>query len=166
MKYAAYGSNLHPLRLEQRVGPVRLLGTGAIDDFALRFHKRGNLDGSAKCNIVEHTGSQVFVAVYDVADAAMARLDEAEGVGNGYERVEIGSEEFGRCAFYFAQASHIDDTLKPFTWYRDLVVAGCRWHGFPADYVETIMGIEAVADPDPERHALHESLMRELQSQP
>lgn len=164
VRYAAYGSNLHPLRLGGRVGMARLLGTGAIDDFALRFHKRGNLDGSGKCNIVEQRGSQVYVAIYEIEPDAVAVLDEAEGLGNGYEKMEIRSEDFGRCTLYRAQDSHVDDALLPFTWYKALVLAGCEYHDFPEEYVASVMSVGDVVDSDTERHMHHMKMVERFRS--
>lgn len=162
MKYAAYGSNLHPQRLQRRTGIARLLGTAAVEGLALRFHKRGSRDGSGKCNIVEHAGSRVCLAVFEVPDEGIERLDAAEGVGAGYEQDWLDAGEFGRCLVYRAQDSHVDDALLPFTWYRDLVLAGCRLHGFPRRYVGAIEAVEATIDPDPERHAFHLRLLEAL----
>ena len=37
MLYAAYGSNLHPVRLRERVPSAELLGTGVLEGRELRF---------------------------------------------------------------------------------------------------------------------------------
>lgn len=161
-KYAAYGSNLHPHRLRERTGKARLLGTAPVDGLALRFHKRGSVDGSGKCNIVEARESRVYVAVFELTQAGAEALDIAEGVGSGYEQSWIELDDFGRCLTYRAQPSHIDETLSPFDWYRDLVLAGCRYHGFPGVYIDAIDKIAAPADPDPERRAVHLELLRAM----
>jgi gamma-glutamylcyclotransferase (GGCT)/AIG2-like uncharacterized protein YtfP len=162
VKYAAYGSNLHPVRLQERTGDVQFLGCARVEGLNLRWHKRGNLDGSGKCNIVDCEDGVVHMAVFEVPDAGMEALDIVEGVGAGYERAWVEIEDFGRCLTYRAQQSHIEDGLAPFGWYKDLVLAGCQFHGFPDDYVQTIEAIEAVADAEPDRHALHEELLRNL----
>lgn len=165
VKYAAYGSNLHPFRLRERTGEARLLGTAVAEGLELRFHKRGSVDGSGKCNIVEARDSRVHVAVFEITPAGCEELDIAEAVGSGYERSRIELEGFGRCLTYRAQTSHIDDALAPFDWYKDLVLAGCRYHGFPEDYLQLIDAVEAIADPDPERHATHLQLLEALRRQ-
>ncbi len=159
MKYAAYGSNLHPLRLQRRTGVATLLATAAIDNMAIRFHKRGNTDGSGKCNIIEQADASIHVAVFEIPRDGIEKLDVAEGVGSGYEKAMIAVPGFGECLTYIAQATHIDESLKPFEWYKDLVLAGCRFHQFPRHYIEAIEMQEAVADPDPERHAIHTQLL-------
>jgi len=164
INYAAYGSNLHPLRLAKRLGEVKHLGTGRMDDFALRFHKRGNIDGSGKCNFIEHAGSCVCLAIYRLPEKVIETLDALEGVGNGYEKTEILSEDYGRCLIYRAEASHIDDDLAPFTWYKDLVLEGCRYHQFPDEYIETVANVPAIADPEHDRTRRYAELVEALQA--
>jgi len=159
LKYAAYGSNLHPKRLEQRTGPVEFLGTGRLDGLALRFHKRGNLDGSGKCNVIEQANSYIYMAVFKLPDKSIEQLDEAEGLGSGYERGRIHVPDHGVCMTYYAQPSHIDDSLVPFSWYKELVLAGCRYHDFPAEYLEQIQAVAEVMDPDLKRHAINSKLL-------
>lgn len=161
--YFAYGSNLHPERLRERVPSSRALAVAELDGHLLRFHKRGR-DGSGKCSILPSGRPQdrVFGVVYRMAAAEQANLDRAEGLGAGYRRVELTVRVDGKpwpVFSYRAQDSHIDDALLPFTWYRRLVLAGARHHGLPADYIDAIGTIAARPDPDTERHARHVRLL-------
>lgn len=146
MRYAAYGSNLHPLRLERRGIDARLLGTSRVGGHALRFHKRGQ-DASGKCNIAG-PGDGVYVAVYELSVEHKVVLDRIEGVGKGYDRDLIEIPGHGTCHTYVAQHTHIDDEIEPFDWYRELVIAGSRFHGFPHYYVERLVSTRAVPDYD------------------
>ena len=158
--YAAYGSNLHPLRLRERIPLARLLGSARLADMTLRFHKRGQ-DGSGKCNIIPGAG-EVHAAIYALDLPGKLRLHEIEGVGQGYEEQRLHVPGFGECFTYSATASHIDDALLPFAWYRQLVVAGCRYHGFPRAYVARIGRLPAREDPDRERVARHSRLVERV----
>ncbi len=147
--YAAYGSNLHPQRLRERIHSATLRGTGFLRRYTLQFHKRGQ-DDSAKCGISE-CGHGLHVAVYEVNDADRRVLDGIEGVGKGYEVDEVRVPGFGRCFTYVASRTHIDDLLQPFDWYRELVLLGCLRHAFPAPYCERIAALPVIEDPDPAR---------------
>jgi len=47
-----------------------------------------------------------------------------------------------------------DDHLKPYGWYRDLVIEGAREHELPQDYIAgRIDAVEAIEDPDLARDA-------------
>ena len=149
LRYAAYGSNLHPLRLRERAPSARLEGTGFLPDWSLRFHKR-SVDASAKCSI-QQGSSGVHFAIYDVSKADKENLDRIEGVGSGYDVMHLDIPDFGQCFSYAASDTHIDETLDPYDWYQALVLAGARALGFPRDYVEGIAAVSTRADPDPVR---------------
>lgn len=147
--YAAYGSNLHPERLQRRLVSARLSGTGYLPGLALQFVKRG-ADGSGKCTILPGEPG-VHFAVYTIDAAEKPLLDRIEGVGQGYELITLDLPGFGACFSYQASASHLVDDLPPFCWYREMVLRGCRLHGFPADYVAAIEAIVPLRDPDHDR---------------
>ena len=151
MLYAAYGSNLHPLRLSKRVSSAKLIGTSYLPNWSLRFHKR-SIDESGKCSIVSG-GPGVYVAIFDLSFDDKATLDRIEGVGSGYTATSLQLPDFGDCESYVAQDSHIDDSLAPYDWYKELVLIGARTHGFPDSYIERIRAISTRPDPDPHRRA-------------
>ena len=149
LPYAAYGSNLHPLRLQARTSSARLVGTGYLPDWSLHFHKR-SLDASAKCSI-QQGSSGVYVAVYRMSEADKLVLDEIEGVGKGYVDAEVVVPGIGVCSTYLAADTHVDEDLRPYDWYRELVLLGCRHLALPRDYVRRIAATAALPDPDPDR---------------
>lgn len=178
--YFAYGSNLCLPRLRYRVPGVREVGPGCLDGYALRWHKRGS-DGSGKCSI-EKCGAdetemtdRVHGALFEVPAEERPALDRIEGLGVGYreatvevlptgprgalpatgERGRSAHEERGRVRAwtYVATDTHIDEGLRPFRWYRELVLAGATALGFPASYLERIRAVSALADPDDRRAA-------------
>ena len=151
MRYAAYGSNLHPLRLSKRISSAKLLGTSFLPDWSLRFHKR-SLDASGKCNIVSG-GCGIHIAIYDISIADKITLDKIEGLGSGYVEISLAVPSVGECKSYVAEGSFIDNSLAPYDWYKELVLVGARVHGFPVEYVDEIDAVMARQDPDPRRSA-------------
>lgn len=147
--YAAYGSNLHPQRLRERIRSATLRGTAFLRKYTLQFHKRGQ-DESAKCGITD-CGAGLHVAVYEVDGTDRKVLDGIEGVGKGYEVDEINVPGFGKCFTYVASHTHIDELLQPFDWYREMVLLGCLRHAFPAPYCAQIAALPVIEDPDPVR---------------
>ena len=147
--YAAYGSNLHPQRLSERIKSATLRGTGFLGRFSLQFHKRGQ-DDSAKCGFSD-CGEGLHVAVYEVDAADRKVLDGIEGVGKGYDVGEFSVPGFGRGFTYVASRTHIDEQLRPFDWYREMVLLGCLLHAFPRAYCERVAALPVIEDPDPLR---------------
>lgn len=159
--YAAYGSNLHPVRLTARVPSAQLIGSSFLPGWSLRFHKVSNVDGSAKCSI-EQGGAGTWHAIYRVAAEEKRLLDECEGLGNGYDDLALDVPEFGRCFTYIASPSHIRPGLEPFDWYKAMVLRGCEANRFPADYVTNIQAVDAVSDPDPARSQMQWEIVAQL----
>ncbi|TVR98170.1 MAG: gamma-glutamylcyclotransferase [Wenzhouxiangellaceae bacterium] len=161
--YLAYGSNLHPARLEARLGPVTCLGKVALPGWRLCFDKRGS-DGSAKANLraAPGTGQVAWGAVFRLNRAQYAELDRFEGAGRGYETFWLDLMLAGReqAALTYLSPSHwLTDNTQPYDWYRDLVLAGARYHEFPKDYCAAIARIPAVEDSDTKRAARQNSLL-------
>ncbi|MBT8092178.1 MAG: gamma-glutamylcyclotransferase [Gammaproteobacteria bacterium] len=153
MRYAAYGSNLHPLRLSERIASAEFIATSFLPDRSLRFHKRSK-DGSGKCNIITG-GEGVHVAIFDISKEDKKTLDKIEGVGAGYLQLNLDVPGLGPCATYVAAAAHIDDTLLPYDWYRELVLLGARVQRFPEDYIDALAAIPCREDPDASRRDMN-----------
>ena len=151
MLYAAYGSNLHPTRLAQRIHSARQIGTGFVPGWYLNCHKRSK-DGSAKFNIVAG-GHGVYVAVFEISVGDKIKLDDIEGVGRGYHTVNLPVPQIGNCTTYVAEDSYVDESLRPYEWYKKLTTLGARAQYFPDAYLQLIDGIPAYEDPDKARHA-------------
>ena len=150
--YFSYGSNLHPLRLKERVPSAKLVRTGELKRYCLTFNKKSH-DDSSKCNILE-TDSEldlVHGAIYKLRPEHKSDLDRYEGKGYGYIDSQILLHCEGQhydCFTYLAQQSHIVDDLKPYHWYKELVVLGARYLQFPEKYISSIESVESIEDPE------------------
>jgi len=164
--YLAYGSNLHPVRLTERVLSAELLGVVELRHYRLAFQKKG-WDGSSKCTLVR-TGEKsdgVYGAIYQMDSDHKPALDVFEGNGNGYHDSQLSVDLHGQtyhCFTYLAQASHIADDLKPYHWYKDLVVLGAKHLQLPDAYVRSIESIESVEDLDQTRRIQHQRLIERI----
>ena len=166
--YFAYGSNLHPRRLGERVPSAVPIGVACLTAHTLRFHKRGR-DGSGKCDAwwTGAASDRVIGVVFRLAPVDVDRLDRIEGVGVGYDvsEVRVGLTDGDTTAFtYRATADAVDATLAPWEWYKALVLLGARHHRLPADYVERIEDVVARPDPDAARAAEHAALLARMEA--
>jgi gamma-glutamylcyclotransferase len=164
--YFAYGSNLHPLRLIKRVPSARLLGITDLKRHRLTFHKK-SIDGSSKCNILKtHNESDiVHGAIYRLDPKHKDALDRFENKGNGYTDSAITLHHQGQqftCFTYRAQASHIDDDLMPYHWYKNLVVLGAKYLQLPEPYISSLESIQSMDDLDSRRRGESEKLIQEI----
>lgn len=160
LHYLAYGSNLYPRRLQYRVPSAQVIGTVGLMGWQLKFHKCG-LDASAKCNIVQtgKTADVVYGAVYEMLASEKNELDKVEGLNSGYSLAQIEITELGTAFFYQAENEYIDDELLPFDWYKELVVAGGRFHAFPETYLAQINCVNTMLDYDKARHQHHMAIL-------
>jgi cation transport regulator ChaC len=163
MKYFAYGSNMYTPRMKKRVPSADNDTVAVLPKHVLRWHKVDD-DGSGKCNVF-FTGNiddVVYGVVFKIPDADIGLLDHAEGVGTGYERKTVILEtNVGaiQADVYKAAPCAIDENIRPYGWYRDLVLAGAREHGFSVEYVEEIENVEVKDDPDSERAARNHEIL-------
>jgi gamma-glutamylcyclotransferase len=164
--YLAYGSNLHPLRLAARVPSARVVGVVEMPGYLLAFHKR-SIDGSGKCLIYSGQGEhhKMYGVLYEFDCREKASLDALEGSGKGYceqlVQFPLNGETYTPY-IYVALSTHIDPTLIPYHWYKNLVLAGARYHHFPAQYVAAIQATPSKADPDVRRTQANEDLLRQM----
>ncbi|UUP20060.1 gamma-glutamylcyclotransferase family protein [Nitratireductor thuwali] len=150
--YFAYGSNMSTARLRERMPSCKPLGIATLPGLSLRFHKR-SVDKSGKCNAYPSgDDGSVIGVLFSFDPAERAKLDKAEGVGSGYVHAMVTViNEKGRrrkVLTYLASSDYVDDSLKPYGWYKDFVLAGAREHGLPPEYVaKCIESVEAIEDP-------------------
>ncbi len=154
MLYFSYGSNMSLPRLRARAPSAQSVAIASLPGHVLRFHKVGN-DGTGKCDAL-FTGDQsdyVLGVVFDIAVIDKSRLDQTEGLGYGYaeKQIEVLTDEGRKPVTRMYVAIRIDASLKPYLWYRMHVLAGCREHNFPDEYVRAIEAVKTIPDIDTAR---------------
>lgn len=164
--YLAYGSNLHPLRLSKRVPSASPIGIVELIDIRIVFHKR-SIDGSGKCMMLkDETNSPIaFGALFSINPNEQVLLDQAEGCGKGYSKqlvkCPVGETEYSAFT-YIAESRAIDTSLKPYHWYKQLVLTGAKYHQFPEDYISDLERIDSIQDPNSKRRTTNEDMLNEL----
>jgi hypothetical protein len=162
--YLAYGSNLPYARMLERTSKdLKLKGKFAWTGRRLAFAKRGR-DGSGKCTAIEATNDRVvWGAIYQLTPSDKRNLAAVE-VGYHEQPLMLPIDGVQRLGFtYLADQEQVDESLRPYHWYKRLVLAGAREHGFPADYIAAIEGSIALDDPNAERCAKEETLLVPLE---
>ena len=152
------------MRLVERVPSAELIGIAKHPNHALTFHKKSN-DGSSKCNMFNSESSLVYGAIYKLSPEHKNELDKFEGKWYGYIDNQIilrHNEIEYSCFTYIAQQSHIVDNLKPYHWYKKLVILGAQYLSFPDEYISSIEAIESMEDPDLTRRKEKEALIERI----
>ena len=162
MFYFAYGSNMCTGRLRRRVPSATAVGVARLPEHAFRFHKRSD-DGSGKGDAFStgNPANAVQGVIFDIDPREKGALDDAEALGRGYEEktaaVFDGSDTPHQVTLYYA--TDIDNSLRPYTWYKRFVVEGARQHGLPADYVAQIDAMPAIEDKNRKRDAENRAIL-------
>lgn len=164
--YLAYGSNLHPQRLLERVPSSKLVGSLLLDGYRLAFHKVGG-DGSGKCNIIPSIVQDAFVyaALFTLSGDEKPFLDAYEGAGYYVDQLQLEWQgEQIRPFVYLAEEEYIDDSVPPFHWYKEIVSLGARHLDVPSHYISMIDSHHSVEDADTSRNDAHQQLIQRLKA--
>ena len=163
MLYFAYGSNMCTGRLRGRVPSAAYVRIAKLTCHSFRFHKRSR-DKSAKSDAFE-IGDRTHIVwgvIFDIDEREKPELDDAEGLGAGYkEKAATVLDERGqehRIFLYVAEAGSIDNTLRPYSWYKRFVIDGARLHGLPDEYVRVIAAMPDMDDTDQTRDRRNRSI--------
>lgn len=161
MLYFGYGSNMWQQRIYARIGMCRVVSSAWVEGYALRFHKRGR-DSSGKCDAyrTDLASDRLYGVVFEVELAQKERLDGIEGSDYVATSVVLRSETDEMSGYvYIARPTAIDAFLRPFDWYKSIVVAGARQNALPESYIRSIENVESVVDADAARSAQNISIL-------
>lgn len=161
--YFAYGSNMlsRRLRASKRAPSAVTIDIGFVQGRRLTFDKVSQ-DGSGKCDIefTKNPNDRAYGVLFKISSTEKPNLDEVEGLGKGYEEQKICViTKNGESVAVTYVATTKEPALRPYHWYKALVVAGAKEHGLPNDYVEWLRTFESQADPNTKRRAENEALL-------
>ena len=157
MKYFAYGSNMSIARLRERTPSAAPLGSYALKEHDLRFHKSSE-DGSGKCDAF-YTGDRsdvIYGVLFEIFADEKPALDRAEGLGHGYDQknVTVLAVDGSSHESLTYIATKIDGGIRPYSWYVNNVLVGARETLLPENYIKTrISSVESIQDTNRERDA-------------
>jgi len=118
LHYFAYGSNLHPIRLQERVPSAEVIGVVKAEARKITFSKKSK-DSSGKCSFYESSNPKdvVYGVLYEFDSSDKENLDRAEGKGHGYNEKLVSFELNGEAYTpftYVADHEHLDSSLAPY----------------------------------------------------
>jgi len=114
--------------------------------------------GKGNMRATHNPDDRLYGVVFRIKKAEKVVLDKAEGLGYGYREDKIKVVTPGGTIDALAYVGiKLDPVLKPFHWYKDLVVAGAVDNRLPPDYIEKLRTVESVPDPEPDRESKREA---------
>ncbi len=137
--YAAYGSNLDPVRMAARCPHSPQRGTGWLAGWRLTFGAEDRGWEGALATVVEAPGAHVFVAMYDITDVDAAALDEWEGGDLELDRkLRVRVETLDGAARPWLYVLDAFEGGLPSARYLGLMADAAEAAGAPDDYVRDL----------------------------
>lgn len=150
--YFAYGSNMLNERLAARCPSASLAGIAFAPDHALKFAKIGK-DRSGKATLFPQQGAHQFGVLFKINRNDLGALDMAESAG--YRRDDsflvFRTKDHAKIPVMTYLGTDLEDGLKPFDWYLDLVIAGAKQHNLPEEQISSLQSTRYIVDTDTNR---------------
>ena len=134
--YAAYASNLDPLRMFERCPHSPARGTGWLVGWRLTFAGEELGWDGALATIAEDPGSQVFVALYDVSAEDERELKGWESDAYRKLHVRVQSLEGEQLAWIYVLDAY--EGGLPSASYLGVISEAAAAAGAPDDYVDDL----------------------------
>lgn len=153
MRYFAYGSNMFLPKLHAVTPSAVFYATGFLSGHVLRFNKRST-DGSGKANIIPtgNNDDRVWGVIFVIDDEEGDDLTASEV---GYAPVEVQVHTANgplSVRTYTSLRQNVDNSLNPYTWYKEYVLRGARFYKIDEEYVRvSILPIDATNDQNADR---------------
>lgn len=137
--YAAYGTNLDPVRMGQRCPHSPLRGTGWLTGWRLTFGGAEHGWDGPLATIVEDPLEQVFVAIYDVTTEDEAVLDRWEVADTGlYRKTKVRVLTLTGELVTWAYVLDAYEGGLPSASYLGVLADAAEAADAPADYVNAL----------------------------
>lgn len=125
--YFAYGSNMLPERLLERIGKYHTAFPVYLSDYRFVYNKK-SCDGTTKANIEGIKYEVVHGVCFEIDSDDIAILQKYE-VGYNRANVSVSYSKDKLTSVVTFISSSIDETLKPSSEYKGLVLKGAsHWH--------------------------------------
>jgi gamma-glutamylcyclotransferase (GGCT)/AIG2-like uncharacterized protein YtfP len=137
--YAAYGTNLDPMRMSERCPHSPLQTTGWLVGWRLTFGGEEHGWDGALATIVQDPFEQVFVAVYDVTDEDVRDLDKWDMADTGlYRKTKVRVSTLTGDLVVWAYVLDAFEGGLPSASYLGVLADAAEAADAPADYVAAL----------------------------
>jgi gamma-glutamylcyclotransferase (GGCT)/AIG2-like uncharacterized protein YtfP len=141
VRYFAYGSNM----LAAQIGDgARFLRPARLEGYRLALTRRSIRWKAGVLDIVAAEGEEVWGALFELDEHALAAIDLKEAAGTSYRRIEVDVE--GEPAMAYEVIVKEPEEIPSTPAYAEVVLAGARECGLPEWWIgelERILGSRA-----------------------
>ncbi len=137
--YAAYGTNLDPVRMSERCPHSPLRETGWLIGWRLTFGGEDHGWDGALATIVQDPFEQVFVALYDVTDEDVTELDGWDSADTGlFRKTKVRVSTFSGETVAWVYVLDAFEGGLPSATYLGTLADAAEAADAPADYVAAL----------------------------
>ena len=146
--FFAYGANMDPALMEERVPGARLVGPARLDGFRLEFSVYSTKWNGGAANLELDPASHVWGVVWELPDGGMKGLDSYQGhpIFFRREQVSVIGPEGPFVAFTY-RVAHQNAYIRPTDAYLARLRSAIRIHGLPPEALDMLD--EAARPPRP-----------------
>jgi gamma-glutamylcyclotransferase (GGCT)/AIG2-like uncharacterized protein YtfP len=137
--YFAYGSNMDPEHMQDRVPEAQAVGPARLDGFRLEFNVYSTEWEGGAANLELDENAHVWGVLWNVSDDALQGLDAFQGHPSFFRREDVvvhGSE--GPVIAWTYRVAHQKGYIRPTDAYVHRLRAGVRVHGLPPEALDMI----------------------------
>ena len=138
--YFAYGSNMAPAEMDAWSADHRFLAAARLEGYRLELRRRSIRWRAGALDLVPAAGEWVWGVLYELPEGALTQLDDKEGAGFAYRRIEVEPVLDGeRCPAVAYEVIDKEPGEVPCApEYAQLVLAAARERGLPAEWVREL----------------------------
>lgn len=165
MLFFAYDDRMFEPILRLALPQYQVLQLGYVEGYKLYFHRYSESLSGGKANMirVDDSEQKVYGLLIEVPPRQKYLLDEASSLGYGVQEtsVKVMTEQGAQFALtYVCHKDNVMEDLVPFSWYKDLLVAGAKNHQLPLEYIHHLENYASQVDQNSEREAYYRSLLK------
>jgi len=151
-------------RLKETIAPSAVaIDIGFVQGRRFSFDKVSRDGDSGKCDIAatRNEKDRAYGVLYRINAKEKSDLGKAEALGVGYSEanIQIVTASGTQSAVTYVASYKEEAVLRPYQWYKAMVIAGAKEHGLPNEYIEWLHTFEAQVDANADRRSERESLL-------
>ena len=131
--YFAYGSNMLPKRLLERIKKYHTVFQVVLPDHEFIYNKK-SIDGTAKANVKSNDGKEVHGVCFEIDEDDFAVLKKYEG-GYDQRNIVVTTKNGNKTKAVTYISASIDASLVASAEYKSMVVNGAKHWGLSESYI-------------------------------
>ena len=139
--YFAYGSNVNPEQMKERIGEFKEAVKATLIGFKLVFRGYSPRWNGAPADIEPSRESVVYGVLYRISEDQLKELDSYEGFPNFYkhEMVEVLTEAGRKIQAVTYVRTRKEPCSKPSKRYVETIIRGLRAHGYSEKIIQEVL---------------------------